>query len=183
MSTRIIAFDLGSTTGFAEGFSEYCGHISSVKTYSWELALKKTITESQKSGASRFLDPRVATFARLVEKQRKCAGAIPDPSLIVFEDIQFGRSVAQCQLWGSLRGVLWSFAARTGTPVISIPTGTLKKWTTGNGAAQKGDMKKAALKRWAPFVKALATHDEIDALALLMWAFEYRERKQLSLSE
>lgn len=179
MSTRIIAFDLGSTTGFAEGTSEFCGHITSVKTYSWELALKKTITESQKSGTARFMDPRVAAFAYMVEKQRNCV----NPSLIVYEDVQFGRSVAQCQLWGSFRGVLQSFAIRASAPIISIPTGTLKKWTTGNGAAQKEDMKKAALKRWAPFIKALATHDEIDALALLMWGFEYYRHKQLSLGE
>lgn len=179
MSTRIIAFDLGSTTGFAEGTSEFCGHISSVKTNSWELALKKTITESLKSGAARFLDPRVAAFAKLVESQLN----VGNPGLIVFEDILFGRSVAQVQLWSSFRGVLFSFAARNNLPIVSLSTGALKKWTTSNGAAQKEDMKKAALKRWAPFVQALATHDEIDALALLMWGFEYWHRKQLSLSE
>lgn len=176
--TRILAFDLGSITGMADGLSHSLGHIVGVKTYSLEMAPKKVLVDAQKTGDVRFLDPRIATFAKVIESKKECV-----PSLLVYEDVQFGRSVAQCQLWGSFRGVLQSFAARHEVPIISIPTGTLKKWTTKNGAAQKEDMKKAALKRWPTFVKASTTHDEIDALALLMWGFEYWYKRQLSLGE
>lgn len=54
-------------------------------------------------------------------------------------------------------------------PVVSVHSGTLKKFATGSGRASKEDMIAAARKRWQVEPK---TDDEADALMILAWAIE-----------
>lgn len=174
---KILGVDLGSNLGLAESTVTENGDIVSVTTRGVELCDPGSLKGAQKTGADRDLDPRHKYFSLLLEEPKE------RPDLIVFEDVQFGRSVAQVQLWSSFRGVLWSYAARYNLRIVGVHVKTLKKWTTGNGNADKPAMKKAALRRWPTLANRRQNDDEIDALALAMWGAEYFKRFQLSLGE
>lgn len=174
---KVLGVDLGSNLGLAESTVTENGDIVSVSTKPFELSDEKTMLAARKSGLDRDLDPRARTFSFLLEEGEY------RPNLIVFEDVQFGRSVAQVQLWSSFRGVLWSYAARHNIRIVGVHVKTLKKWTTGNGNADKPAMKKAALRRWPTLANRRQNDDEIDALALAMWGTEYFKRLKLSLGE
>lgn len=174
---NILGVDLGSNLGLAENTVTENGDIVSVTTKGVELCDADFLKKAQKTGADRDLDPRAKYFSLLLEEIHAW------PDLVVFEDVQFGRSVAQVQLWSSFRGVLWSFAARHNIRIVGVHVKSLKKWTTGNGNADKPAMKKAALRRWPTLAKRPQNDDEIDALALAMWGAEYFKRFKLSLGE
>ncbi|MHA3774530.1 hypothetical protein ACXR0O_23645 [Verrucomicrobiota bacterium sgz303538] len=84
------------------------------------------------------------------------------------------------QLWASLRAAIWAAAAQFQTrpgldeadqvQVVCVPIGTLNKFATGNGGAQKDDMA-AALKEEHPERFSPARDDnEVDALWLLQFS-------------
>jgi Holliday junction resolvasome RuvABC endonuclease subunit len=97
---------------------------------------------------------------------------LPEPELLVFEDVKFASSQAQAHLWASFRGVVWTWAARNHICIDCLDTSKLKLWTTGHGNATKEAMKIAACKRWPDVVKSGHDDNAIDAICLLQWARE-----------
>lgn len=131
-----------------------------------ELASPKALKEAKKQRWDRRLDLRAGAFALWLESQ-------PLIDWIVYEDVKFCSSQAQGHLWGTFRGVVWSFAARRGTNIETLDTGKLKLWTTGHGGATKEMMACAALRRWPDLTVGRNLDDNaIDALCLLQWARE-----------
>jgi Holliday junction resolvasome RuvABC endonuclease subunit len=61
-------------------------------------------------------------------------------------------------------------AASTGALELDVAPGTLKKHATGHGAAKKGDMVRAAARRWQ--LARVPRDDQADALCVLSWAIE-----------
>lgn len=163
---KILALDLGTKLGWAMHCPCEGLHAGTVV-----LATPKSLQEAKKLRLDRRLDIRVQNFAGWLEARRF--------DQIVYEDIRFCVSQAQAHLWASLRGVVWSYAARRGTVIDCLDTGKLKKWTTGSGAADKQAMWDSARIRWPHLVDRTWDDNAVDAFCLL----QFFRSKQLSLSE
>lgn len=134
-----LALDLGGTTGWALG--DRTGRFSSGST---EWMPKKLVKAQTVSGMDRRCDGRVIAFSRWLGQQ------ISEKTIerIVFEDVQFAGSTMQAHLWASYRGAVWVQAmvdrGRT-VEMHCVPVGTLKKFFTGYGGAEKVHMAQALL--------------------------------------
>lgn len=76
------------------------------------------------------------------------------------------KSAAAIEVAQRLAGQLDTLVAELDVELVEIDPATLKKWTTGNGRAEKDDMVAAVEERWGIKV---ASHDAADAVALLHW--------------
>lgn len=161
---KILALDLGTKLGWAR-------HHKTVTAGTLLLSPEKDLREAKKLRLDRRLDLRATFFSHWLESQTA--------NLVVFEDIRWASSQAQAHLWGTLRGVLWSWAARKYVTIDCLDSSKLKKWTTGSGAADKQDMLNAATARWPELIQSSWDDNAIDAFCLLQWA----QLKQLSLEE
>lgn len=150
---NILALDLGTKTGYAynQGDMFFCG--------TWVLASKKEIAQWGKTRMTRRCDSRIT---RLRERINNFCPI----DLIIFEDVLFCSTTYACQLWASLRAVVWL----SGVPRIEcVPVQTLKIFATGKGNATKQDMAKHAL--LTPGVALPKLDDNgVDAFWLHKWA-------------
>lgn len=170
---RILGIDLGTKTGFAlssNGVLSKCG--------TWVLSKPKEITYARKLRLDRRADPR---FLRLYDKLLNVHLASP-LDYVIFEDVLFAVTVMQTQLWSSLRAAVWMLS-RHGVQIDCVPVGTLKKFATGSGAADKSAMATALVKNDPRFslaggivrdslTKELLTDDAVDAIWLTRWTWE-----------
>lgn len=168
----ILALDLGTRTGFAlEGKP---GEEPSVGT--WVLASDKELRESRKLRMDRRCDLRVS---RLYKHLRELHTVFP-LEWIVFEDVQFASSTLQVQLWSSLRAAVW-LMADLGVQIECCAVGTLKKFATGSGTADKDRMMRSLAAKNPRFVLNSGSlfdtvrdtridDNAVDALHLLYWA-------------
>lgn len=149
----ILALDLGTRTGYTynKGESLFCG--------TWVLATPKEINQWGKNRLTRRCDPRIAALRGKIDQ------VVKEMDLIIFEDVLFCSTTYQCQLWASLRSVVWL----TNCPRIDcVPVQTLKKFATGKGNATKEQMAKAALLTGKELPKL--DDNGIDAYHLWRWA-------------
>lgn len=158
--THILAIDLGTKLGWAMSRP-----VEGISAGTMILASDKNLRYAKKLRMDRRLDIRIQVLALWLEAQ--------PVDLLVWEDVRFCSSQAQGHLWGSLRGVLWSFAARRGILTDCLDTGKLKRWTTGSGAADKPAMEAAVRRRWPELVQPGYDDNTYDALALLQF---FREK-------
>jgi hypothetical protein len=149
----ILALDLGTTTGWA---MFEAGRIESGST-----------TFSVRVGESPGM--RYLAFNRWLDALVLANGLTPRVQLIAFEKPLgiFAKSGAQVELSMGLMTRIEEFCARHNLQHTAVPIGTLKKWTTGTGSADKAMMQAAVMARWNFMPKS---HDEADALALLQYA-------------
>jgi Holliday junction resolvasome RuvABC endonuclease subunit len=164
---NFLALDLGTKTGFAAT----CGMVLAGGT--WLLAPSDQIKVDAKSRMDRRLDSRIPTLYGLIGGLH----GLRPLDWIFFEDVQFSSTTKQTQLWASLRATVWLFASQHNIKVECCPTGTLKKFATGYGGADKEQMMRAAcrnhgsqideLKRAFPGIKL--DDNFYDALHLLSW--------------
>lgn len=144
----ILAIDTAATTGWAVRFPD--GTFSSGI---WKL---------ETSADRRFTSPGMR-FVRF----RAClidAIASIKPTIVAYESLQFATSIITAQLYGGfisqLQVVLDTHTPEP-IPYVGIPVGTIKKFATGSGAANKELMIVAAKMRWPGFEPQ--TDDEADA--------------------
>lgn len=172
---NIIALDLGVNTGVC--WNPVHGQVTSV---AWQLATAKETKMIHMKRLDRTLDPRIVRFWALLEALIRPygLGASSPYGLIIFEDVEFAKSLRQCQLWSSFRTVVWMTAHLHSIACQCIPVGTLKKFATGNGHAEKPDMRKA-LENYATFKHRVndMTDDEVDATFLWIWANQHHNQK------
>lgn len=179
MIDLVLAVDPATTTGLAW----YVNHPTVGEEDRWGSRSLKLAAESELRKLDlRFFDPRPVRLrrmvARLIREGLSTAWLFricPAKVLIAFEDVEFAKSLAQVQLWGSLRGALWTVGEefrpeQVCLSYVSLPVPTLKKFATGSGGAGK-DVMLAAAKRYWPGVK-FADDNEADARWLLKWAVE-----------
>jgi hypothetical protein len=171
MSRRLtIAVDPATTTGLA--WTDWDTGL--VASMSLRLAKESELRRLD----TRFFDPRPVALRRSVVSiindwsVYQEDGGMPLKVLIGFEDVQFAHSLAQVQLWGSLRGALWTLGEEfepehVCVAYVSVPTGTLKKHATGNGSADKKAMAKFAARYWPNYT--FADDNEVDARMLWRW--------------
>lgn len=140
--TGVLALDLATKTGYAL----LTPALSIGGT--WVLESPHELRARGPLGA-RYHDPRPAALMDRIIRTVK-NHVRPGPVLISWEDVEFVHSRDQITLWSGLRAAIWC-AGWTLEKELgyfpkwhSVPVGTLKKFATGSGKAQKEDME-----RWA----------------------------------
>lgn len=151
----ILGIDLGTTTGFARLTADGLAEV-----YSNRLASTAEVSRWSKEGLLRARDPRIE---RLYDHVRQ--NYLDSVHHVVFEDVVFASTTYQAQLWASLRAAVWLGLPRA--TWYPVPVGTLKKFATGNGSADKELMRKAA--KLAGLAVAGLDDNAIDAFWLARW--------------
>ena len=144
----VLALDLGTTTGWALR-SQDGGITSGIMTF------RPTRFEG---GGMRFLRFRgwLAEIANL-------SGGL---ARIVFEEVRAHAGTDAAHLYGGWLAILSAWSEQHGIPYQGVPVGTIKRYATGKGSANKAAMIEAIRARgYLP-----ADDNEADAIALLLWA-------------
>jgi len=85
---------------------------------------------------------------------------------VVFEEVRRHAGTDASHVYGGFLGTLTSWCEQHELPYQGVPVGTIKRYATGKGNADKAAMIAAMRARgFAP-----ADDNEADALALLLWA-------------
>lgn len=134
----------------------------------WALRTAAGVTSGRANWAERRGETRgdrLYRFHRWLNAMNACGLA-----LVVYELVQGpGKGAAQ-HVYSQFEGILLAWAARYRIPVRSVPSMTLKKAIAGTGRADKPAMLAAVRSRgYAP-----DSHDEADAIAVLLWAMGVR---------
>ncbi len=157
---KILALDLGTSAGYAHNLFDP----EEVEAGAWQLATPKEVAAWGKNRLTRRRDPRIERLHNLLSK-------LPRPDVICYEDVQFSSYTKQVQLWSSFRAAVW-LAFPADTFIECVPVGTLKKFATGSGSADK-DAMAAALYRHQPELKKAGLNDDaVDAVWLFNWAVQ-----------
>lgn len=167
----LLALDLGTKTGYALQAAQYPMAVGT-----WILATDRELKDCRKKRMDRRCDPRVR---KLYSNLRSLHESLR-LDWIVFEDVQFASSTLQVQLWSSLRAAVW-LMSEFGVQIECCAVGTLKKFATSHGNADKDQMMRAlALKNKrfvleGKYVRDSVTNERlddnaIDALHLLEWS-------------
>ena len=148
MTTTILAFDLGTTTGWALRDSD--GSITS--------GSESFKPQRFEGGGMRFL-----RFKRwLAEIKQSCDGI----DALHFEEVRRHVSTDAAHAYGGFLATLTAWCEHHQIPYQGVPVGTIKKHATGRGNANKGEMIASVRARGHTPVD----DNEADALALLHWA-------------
>ncbi|MFT5931142.1 MAG: hypothetical protein ACI93G_000220 [Hyphomonas sp.] len=146
----LLALDLGTTTGWA--IRGYDGLITSG-------------TANFKPGRYDGGGMRYLRFTNWLTELDRLSGPI---AAIHFEEVRRHVATDAAHVFGGLLAVLTSWAELRGVPYQGVPVGTIKKFLTGQGNANKQAIIDAARARgFAP-----ADDNEADAIAILLWAIE-----------
>jgi hypothetical protein len=128
---RILALDLGTKTGWALADDD----LRSSGTL--RLATPLEIKTQRGAGLDRCCDVRFNRLQDFVDKQLPLGA-------IYFEDVEFQSYTFQTQLWAGFRTVISLYTPKVKL-LRAIPVGTLKKFATGKGNADKSAMARALL--------------------------------------
>jgi hypothetical protein len=146
----ILALDLGTTTGWA--LRTTCGQIASG-------------TASFRPGRFDGGGMRYLRFSNWLAELDRLSGPI---AAIWFEEVRRHAATDAAHVFGGLLATLTSWAELRSIPYSGVPVGTIKKFATGRGNADKAAMIAAVRARgFKP-----ADDNEADALSLLLWAIE-----------
>jgi hypothetical protein len=146
----VLALDLGTTTGWALR-SRDGGITSGTMTF------KPSRFEG---GGMRYLRFRhwLGDIARLASGLER----------IVFEEVRAHAGTDAGHIYGGFLGLLTAWCEQRAVPYEGVPVGTIKRFATGRGNADKAAMIAAIRARgFDP-----ADDNEADAIALLLWATE-----------
>jgi len=155
---NILAFDLGQHFGWAANYREeiFSGHV-------------KTKIKNRESEFYRNVGTLINAYVW------RCDGNLPD--IVVYEDIQFSKTMAAGQCAGMWRGLLLAASQSHGIKTEGVPVGTWKRTLTGHGSASKSDYIQAVNRAYVCNVK-IADENEAAALGVLWWAMKkYNEGK------
>jgi len=149
-SPGILALDLGTTAGWALQAAD--GLITS-GTVSFR-------PSRYDGGGMRYL-----RFRSWLDQLAHDAGAI---SAIHFEEVRRHAATDAAHVYGGLLATLTAWAEVAGVAYQGVPVGTIKRFATGKGNANKDAM--LAYVRARGFTPA--DDNEADAIAILLWAIE-----------
>jgi hypothetical protein len=147
---RILALDLGTTTGWA-----LRGHEGLITSG----------TVSFRPGRFDGGGMRYLRFTNGLGELDRLSGPLAS---IRFEEVRHHAGTDAAHVFGGLLATLTAWAELRGVPYQGVPVGTIKRHATGKGNAPKEAMIAAARARgFSP-----ADDNEAYALALLLWALE-----------
>ncbi len=86
------------------------------------------------------------------------------PKEIYYEEVRRHRGTDAAHIYGGIVGMITSWCEEHDVPYRGIPVGTIKKWATGNGRADKKMMVAAAKEK---FGYEGEDHNEADAMFIL----------------
>lgn len=148
----VLALDLGTATGWALRTRDD-------RITSGTITFKSSRFEG---GGMRYL-----RFHGWLREMLGLAGPI---DRIVFEEVRRHLSTDSSHVYGGLLATLTAWAELSAIPYQGVPVGTIKRFATGKGNADKAAVIAAMQARgFHP-----ADDNEADALALLLWAIESR---------
>ncbi|SIT11716.1 hypothetical protein SAMN05421759_11760 [Roseivivax lentus] len=146
----LLALDLGTTTGWAVHGAD--GLITSG-------------TVSFRPGRFDGGGMRYLRFSNWLGELDRLSGPI---AAIWFEEVRRHAGTDAAHVYGGLMATLTAWAELRGVPYEGVPVGTIKRFATGKGNANKEAMIAAARSRgFSP-----ADDNEADAIAILFWALE-----------
>jgi hypothetical protein len=143
--TPILALDLGTVTGWA--LRDHEGLI-----HSGSQSFKPRRFDG---GGMRYL-----RFTDWLSDLDRMAGPF---GRVVFEEVRRHAGTDAAHIYGGLMATLTAWAELRGVPYQGVPVGSIKKFATGKGNANK-DAMMAAARGWG---HAPADDNEADAIALL----------------
>lgn len=148
MGTKILALDLGTTTGWALAADD--------KIKSGAVQLKATRFQSA--------DRRFFNFKKfLLEKYREV-----EYSVVYYESVRRHLGVDAAHLYGGFKAILSEFCIENNIPFEGVAVGTIKKHATGKGNASKAQMIESARNRG----HYPEDDNEADAIAIVYYAME-----------
>ena len=140
----VLALDLGTTTGFA-----WSAKAGVVVSGTWDLRPKK-----YEGAGMRYL--KFAAYLGTLHTSQKL-------SRVYFEAVRRHLGTDAAHVYGGLMGTLEAWCEQHKVPYQGVPVGTIKRFWTGKGNANKDAMiNKARLLGYEPI-----DDNEADALALL----------------
>jgi len=146
----LLALDLGTTTGWALHGAD--GLITSG-------------TVSFRPGRFDGGGMRYLRFSNWLTEIDRLSGPV---ETIWFEEVRRHVGTDAAHVFGGLLATLTAWAELSGIPYGGVPVGTIKKFATGKGNANKVAMMTAVRARgFSP-----ADDNEADAIAILLWAIE-----------
>jgi len=146
----ILALDLGSTTGWAIR-NNRCRILHGTAEF------RPTRYEG---GGMRYL-----RFGKWLDQTLDVTGGI---DAVYFEEVRRHIGTDAAHVFGGLLATLTSWCEGHGIPYQGVPVGTIKRYATGKGNADKAAMIAAVRARgFEP-----ADDNEADAIAILLWAIE-----------
>lgn len=148
----LLALDLGTSTGWAVNTPD--GYTSS-----GTVLLKQSRYDG---GGMRFL-----RFRRWLEEFDQDAGPV---EAIYFEEVRRHAGTDAAHIYGGLFAVLSAWCEEHLVAYQGVPVGTIKRFATGKGNADKAAVIDAMRARG----HAPVDDNEADALAILHWAIETR---------
>ena len=144
----VLALDLGTTTGWALRGQDG-GITSGTMTFR---------PNRFEGGGMRFL-----RFRGWLMEIANLSGGI---TRIVFEEVRAHAGTDAAHIYGGFLAHLSAWSEERGVPYEGVPVGTIKRYATGRGNADKAKMIEAIRARgYLP-----ADDNEADAIALLLWA-------------
>ncbi|MBF0590255.1 MAG: hypothetical protein HQL53_14130 [Magnetococcales bacterium] len=147
----VLALDLGSNTGWAL-YNYPDGTITS--------GTERFQNDRWSGGGMRFL-----RFKRWLAEVHSAAGGL---QMIYMEEVRRHLGVDSAHVYGGFLAHLTSWAESEQIPYQGVPVGTIKKFATGKGNANKQAVIQAMVKRG----HNPGDDNEADALALLHWALD-----------
>jgi Holliday junction resolvasome RuvABC endonuclease subunit len=139
----VLALDLGTKTGWAtRSAGKICSGVWNLKP------------DRFSGGGMRFI-----RFQRILAQ-------MPKPGRVVFEEVRRHVATDAAHAYGGFMATLTTWCEEQKIPYEGIPVGTIKKFATGKGNADKGMMIAAMI----VFGHDPADDNEADALALLHYA-------------
>ncbi|MDO8055976.1 MAG: hypothetical protein Q6361_03880 [Candidatus Hermodarchaeota archaeon] len=153
---RILALDLGTTTGWASNYGEAAFYGK------WDLKPSR-----HESASMRWIRLR-NSLSNLWEDDKNPI------EIVVYEEIAAHKGTAAAHIYGGLIATLQLWCNRHQIKYTGVPVGTIKKHATGKGNAGKQAMIDAANKRFTFLQEPLGEkdHDIADALWLLDYAIQ-----------
>ncbi len=122
--TNILTLDLGTTTGFA------VGRPGASSSGSWPL----------KPARGESAGMRGVKFIRQLDKLQSELGI----SFVFYEEVKRHAGTYAAQVYGGLAQTLMTWCVQNNVEYAGVPVGTIKKWATGKGNADKAAMMNAA---------------------------------------
>ncbi|MFN4140275.1 crossover junction endodeoxyribonuclease RuvC [Aestuariivirga sp.] len=148
----ILALDLGSTTGWALRTGR-CRILHGTAEF------RPTRFEG---GGMRYL-----RFGKWLDQTLAVSGGL---DTVVFEEVRRHIGTDAAHIYGGFLAALSSWCEAQAIPYQGVPVGTIKRFATGKGNADKQAMIAAVRERgFEP-----ADDNEADAIAILLWAIETR---------
>lgn len=156
---RILALDLGTTTGWAANI----GILASANIGILASGSVSMRPSRYDGGGMRYL--------RFREWLRHIYGEMTPIDVVYYEEVRRHMGVDAAHVYGGLLAVLTSWCEERAVPYQGVPVGTIKKHATGKGNASKAEMI-AAARKYAPHASIDMDDNEADAICILHWAIE-----------